>query len=66
MDVRQLEYFMHVANLRNITHAASSPALSRRIRLLEEEVSARLFERKAHGVVPTEAGKRLQVRAVPW
>ncbi|MBL8583767.1 MAG: LysR family transcriptional regulator [Rhizobiaceae bacterium] len=64
MDVRQLEYFVHVANTLNITHAAmrahvSQPALSRQIRLLEQELGTRLFKRKARGVVLTEAGQRL-------
>jgi len=64
MDVRQLEYFMHVANTLNITHAAmrahvSQPALSRQIRLLEQELGTRLFQRKARGVVLTETGQRL-------
>ncbi len=68
MDIRQLEYFMHVANTLNITHAAlrahvSQPALSRQLRLLEEELGVRLFERKARGVVLTEAGIRLRDRA---
>ncbi|TPI38138.1 LysR family transcriptional regulator [Mesorhizobium sp. B3-1-9] len=64
MDVRQLEYFMHVANTLNITHAAmrahvSQPALSRQIRLLEQELGTKLFKRKARGVVLTETGQRL-------
>lgn len=64
MDVRQLEYFMFVANTLNITHAAmrahvSQPALSRQMRLLEQELGTRLFKRKARGVVLTETGQRL-------
>jgi LysR family nitrogen assimilation transcriptional regulator len=64
MDVRQLEYFLHVANTLNITHAAmrayvSQPALSRQIRLLEQELGTKLFKRKARGVVLTETGQRL-------
>lgn len=58
MDLRQLEYFVHVANTLNITHAAmrahvSQPALSRAVRLLELELGTRLFQRKARGVVLT-------------
>ncbi len=68
MDVRQLEYFMYVANTLNITHAAmrahvSQPALSRQIRLLEQELGTKLFKRKARGVVLTETGQRLVDRA---
>ena len=64
MDLRQLEYFVHVANTLNITNAAmkahiSQPALSRQIKLLEEEFGAPLFQRKARGVILTEAGQRL-------
>lgn len=64
MDIRQLEYFMHVANTLNITHASmrahvSQPALSRQIRLLEQELGAKLFTRKVRGVVLTDAGQRL-------
>jgi LysR family nitrogen assimilation transcriptional regulator len=55
---------MYVANTLNITHAAmrahvSQPALSRQIRLLEQELGTRLFKRKARGVVLTETGQRL-------
>lgn len=64
MDLRQLQYFVHVANTLNITDAAmrahiSQPALSRQIKLLENELGKPLFQRKARGVVLTEAGKRL-------
>jgi LysR family nitrogen assimilation transcriptional regulator len=64
MDIRQLEYFVHVANTLNITNAAmrahiSQPALSRQIKLLEDELGAPLFQRKARGVILTEAGQRL-------
>lgn len=67
MDVRQLEYFIHVANTLNITHAAtrahvSQPALSRQINLLEQELGTKLFKRKARGVVLTETGQRLADR----
>lgn len=67
MDLRQLEYFLHVANTLNITRGASrahvsQPALSRQIRLLEQELGTRLLQRKARGVVLTEAGQRLADR----
>jgi len=68
MDVRQLEYFMHVANTLNITHASarahvSQPALSRQMKLLEQELGTKLFQRKARGVVLTETGQRLVDRS---
>lgn len=64
MDIRQLEYFMHVANTLNITHAAmrahvSQPALSRQIKVLEQELGTKLFKRKVRGVVLTDTGQRL-------
>jgi LysR family transcriptional regulator, nitrogen assimilation regulatory protein len=64
LDIRQLEYFLHVANTLNITRAAlranvSQPALSRQVRLLEQELGTRLFKRKARGVILTETGQRL-------
>ena len=67
MDIAQLEYFLHVANTLNITRAAmrahvSQPALSRQIRLLEQELGTKLFKRKARGVVLTETGQRLVER----
>jgi LysR family transcriptional regulator, nitrogen assimilation regulatory protein len=67
MDIRQLEYFLHVASTLNITHASmrahvSQPALSRQIRLLEQELGMKLFKRKVRGVELTETGLRLLER----
>ncbi len=64
MKIRQLEYFMHVVNTLNITHAAehanvSQPALSRQLQLLEDELGTRLLERRPRGVALTPAGQRL-------
>ena len=39
------------------------PAVSRQLRLLEEDVGAELFERERHGMVLTDAGKALLVYA---
>ncbi|MBC2857708.1 MULTISPECIES: LysR family transcriptional regulator [Stappia] len=71
MKIRQLEYFMHVVNTLNITHAAeranvSQPALSRQVQLLEEELGTRLVDRRPRGVALTPAGQRLadHVRAL--
>lgn len=68
MDLRQLNYFLEVARTGNVSRAAtrvwiSQPALSRQIQLLEEELGVALLERKARGVLLTEAGKLLQRRA---
>jgi len=64
MDLKQLEYFRHVAELGSFTRAASflsvvQPALSRQVRQLEVELGQTLFERNGRGVVLTDAGSRL-------
>jgi LysR family nitrogen assimilation transcriptional regulator len=64
MDLKQLEYFRHVAELGSFTRAASflsvvQPALSRQVRQLEVELGQSLFDRNGRGVVLTDAGTRL-------
>src|SRR4051812_47275888 len=64
MDLRQLEYFVRVAELGSFTRAAieldvAQPALSRQVRLLEVELRQTLLLRNGRGAVPTEAGKLL-------
>ena len=64
MDLKQLEYFVHVAEMGSFTRAASlvrvaQPALSRQVRALEVELRQALFDRNGRGVTLTEAGKRL-------
>jgi LysR family nitrogen assimilation transcriptional regulator len=64
VDLKQLEYFQHVAELGSFTRAATylsvvQPALSRQIRALETELGQSLFDRNGRGVILTEAGKRL-------
>jgi LysR family transcriptional regulator, nitrogen assimilation regulatory protein len=64
MDLKQLDYFVHVAELGSFTRAASQlavvqSALSRQVRALEVELRQPLFERTGRGVTLTEAGKRL-------
>lgn len=68
MDLRQLRYFVHVAHTRSLTAASAKAwitqsALSRQIKLLEEELGVELFERQARGVNLTEAGGVLLTRA---
>jgi LysR family nitrogen assimilation transcriptional regulator len=64
MDLKQLEYFRHVAELGSFTRAAAflsvvQPSLSRYVRQLEVELGHNLFERNGRGVVLTAAGSRL-------
>ncbi|MBP6006639.1 MAG: LysR family transcriptional regulator [Rhodoferax sp.] len=64
MDLKQLEYFVRVAELGSFTRAAialniAQPALSRQIRLLEVELKQNLLTRNGRGAVSTEAGKLL-------
>lgn len=64
MDLRQLDYFVHVAELGSFSRAAAllsiaQSALSARVRHLEVELQQPLLHRNGRGVTPTEAGKRL-------
>lgn len=68
MNLRQLEYFVRVAELGSFSRAAlvldvAQPALSRQVRLLETDLRCALLQRTGRGVVLTEAGKRLAERA---
>ena len=64
MDLKQLEYFVRVAELGSFTRAAialdvAQPALSRQVRLLEVELRQNLLTRNGRGAAPTEAGQLL-------
>lgn len=64
MDLKQLEYFVRVAELGSFTKASlaldvAQPALSRQVRLLEVELRQNLLIRNGRGATPTEAGKLL-------
>lgn len=68
MELKQLEYFLKIADTGSINEAArwlnmSQPPLSYQLRQLEEELSVRLFERTSQGVTLTEAGKLLYDRS---
>ena len=61
MDLKQLEYFVRVAEMGSFTRAAlvlnvAQPALSRQVRLLEVELRQNLLTRYGRGATPTEAG----------
>jgi len=64
MELRQLEYFVQVAELGSFTRASNflsiaQPVLSRQVRALEVELRQTLLERNGRGVTLTEAGQRL-------
>lgn len=64
VDLKQIEYFVRVAELGGFTRAAAAigvaqPALSRQVRLLEVELRQTLLTRDGRGAAPTEAGRLL-------
>ena len=68
MDLRDLQYFVAVAETGSFSKAAmvhniAQSALSRRIRDLETDLGVTLFYRNGRGAVATEMGKMLLTRA---
>ena len=64
VELKQLKYFMHVAELGSYTRAAevidvAQPVLSRQIRQLEIELRQNLLIRHGRGVVLTDSGRTL-------
>ena len=62
MELSQLRTLIHVAELGSLSKAAdrlhiAQPALSRQIRLLEDELGVRLFDRHGRGMVVTDQGQ---------
>lgn len=62
MEISQLRTLIYVAELGSLSKAAdrlhiAQPALSRQVRLLEEELGVRLFDRHGRGMVVTDAGQ---------
>ncbi len=69
MNFKQLEYFVHVAELGSFSKAAvvldiAQPALSRQVRALEIDLRETLLLRNGRGVVLTDAGQRLYEHGV--
>jgi DNA-binding transcriptional LysR family regulator len=64
MDLRQLNYFLKIAERRNMTLAAAElhvtqPTLTKSIKQLEQELGVPLFQRLPRGMELTEFGRRL-------
>ena len=65
MDFRRLEHFLKIAELGSLSRAAdrmrvAQPALSRQMRILEDEVGTPLFFRHRRGMQLTPAGEELR------
>ncbi|KQX23249.1 MULTISPECIES: LysR family transcriptional regulator [unclassified Sphingomonas] len=68
MNLRSLRYFLKVAEYGSITRAAlglhiTQPSLTQHLRHLEEHFGLALFMRHGRGVMLTEAGKTLRLKA---
>lgn len=68
MDIRQLKYFLAIAEEGKVTKAAkrlnmSQPPLSKQLKLLEEELDVILFDRNSRNLELTEAGIILKNKA---
>lgn len=68
MTLKQLEYFLAIAETESITQAAeklhiSQPPLSLQLKALEDELGVPLFERTKRGLVITQPGRLLVQRA---
>jgi len=68
MDIRQLKYFLAIAEEEQITGAAkklnmAQPPLSHQLKLLEDELGVQLVERGSRKLQLTEAGQILRNRA---
>lgn len=68
IQLRELRYFVHVAELKSFTRASvhlriAQPALSRQIKKIEEDLQVQLLVRSAHGVELTDAGMLLLERS---
>ncbi|BBO05333.1 LysR family nitrogen assimilation transcriptional regulator [Bradyrhizobium ottawaense] len=64
MELRQMQYFLCLADEKNVTRAARrlnivQPALSMQIAKLEVELGQRLFDRSVQGMTLTSAGEAL-------
>ena len=68
MEIRVLEYFVEAAREKNISRAAeklhvSQPAISKQLKLLEEELGLKLFKRSIYQIELTTEGQLFKRRA---
>ncbi len=64
MDLHQFQIFAKIVELRSFSRAAEAlhltqPTVSEHVRLLEDEIGGRLFDRLGRETVPTKAGELL-------
>ena len=70
LDLRQIQYFVCLHKERSVTRAARllnvvQPAFSMQIDRLEKRLCLSLFDRTAHGMIPTAAGEAMYRLSVP-
>ena len=69
MTIRQLQYFLRIAELKSFSKAAAylhvaQPALGLQVRKLEDELGVKLLIRHSRGVTPTAEGLLLRDHAI--
>jgi DNA-binding transcriptional LysR family regulator len=70
MDINRVRYFCVVVNCGSLLKASeilhiSQPALSKSLRVLEDEVGLKLLERDGRGLRLTQSGKKFKTKAEP-
>ncbi len=71
MNIRRVEYFLNLAKSQNLHHASeilhiSPPALSKAMKLLEEELGVTLWVRSGRKMILSDAGKSFVKELTKW